>query len=283
MKLLLGESGATKIDWILIDGRTIVSRFVSNGFNPFHGDIHIFYDILHQTVFPELDDFAPERIIFYSAGCSTSEHCQLISQAFQHVFGDVLMEVKTDIEGAARALLGQETGIACVLGTGSNVCLYDGNTIVRQIPSLGYLLSDEGSGAHIGKLFITAFLFGDLPQALHDAFLSTGNKTREKILNSIYKSKRPSAFLADMARFVGEHIAHPFCTQLVSDAFDSFIHTLLLRIPDFQSYKIGFTGAVAWNFREILIQRLHKQGANKLYFVEDPASALAEYYMGELS
>lgn len=278
MKILLAESGSTKTAWILIEGSKLIKKFETVGFNPFYYKSESLSDLLQHYVLPEMTDFTPQFVYYYGAGCSTEYNCNLIRNAFSTVFDSAEIKVMSDILGAAHALLANQTGIACVLGTGSNVCLYDGNKIIHQVPSLGYFFSDEGSGAYIGKKFLTAFMFGDLPEALSSAFQSKESWSREQILNKIYKAERPSLFLAQTARFVGQHINHPYCLGLVSACFDDFIHNLLARIPDFRNYPIGFTGAVAWHFRDILATQLIKQGLNQFHFIEDPSLELAYYY-----
>lgn len=278
MRILLVESGSTKTAWLLLDDFRIIKRLETSGFNPFYYRIQALDDIFANKVYPNIENFKPEKLVYYGAGCSTVENCDLIANIFKKTFRSIEVEVMSDILGAAHALLGNQAGIACVLGTGANVCLYDGNKIIHQVPSLGYFFSDEGSGAYIGKKFLTAFLHGDIPQSLHQKFLKTGSKSREEILQRVYKEDRPSKYLAEIAKFVGENLSHPFCTQLINQSFDDFIQQLLMRVPDYNEYQIGFTGSVAWNLQNLLQIRLKKYGMNDFHFIEDPALALAKYY-----
>ncbi len=278
MKLLLVESGATKTVWQLLNSGKVVSWVQTAGFNPFHNSIFELETVLKENVIPSLSGLLPDKIYFYGAGCSTKTNCAMVENAFKSFFNQADVSVMPDIMGAAHALLGNKAGIACVLGTGTNVCVFDGTEIVFQVPSLGYVFADEGSGAYIGKMFLKSYLYGEVPDSLAEKFNADGLKNRDVILNKVYKEPKASAYLAQTARFVGENLDHPFCMQLITNAFDAFIEQYLFRVPDFKSYSIGFTGSVAWHLQAIMKEKLQALGLVDVHFVEDPSVELATYH-----
>jgi N-acetylglucosamine kinase-like BadF-type ATPase len=169
--------------------------------------------------------------------------------------------------GAARALCGSEPGIACILGTGSNSCFYDGNDITENVVSLGYLLGDEGSGAHMGKQLITDYFHKNIPSDIVASFNKMYNPTVEFILDSVYNQPRPSRFLASFSPFLLENINNPYIRNLVTNSFDEFFRKNVSKYSNYQTVKINFTGSVAFFFSEVLKESAQKAGitTNKIY------------------
>jgi N-acetylglucosamine kinase-like BadF-type ATPase len=201
-----------------------------------------------------------------------------VSDAFELVFSKSEIIVYHDLLAAAHALLGREAGIACILGTGSNSCYYDGNQIIENVPSLGYMLGDEGSANHIGRKLLTAVLSGQAPKQLTADFYSSYELTFETTLRRLYSSTKPGLFLAEFSSFVGKYIEQAFCLELVASAFDEFIEAQLSKYSLYKQLPVCFTGSVAWHSKEILQQRLKLKD---IYFgkvMKTPTAGLADYY-----
>jgi glucosamine kinase len=276
--LLIADSGSTKTEWMLIEKGQLLKTIYTEGFNPYYYGESEIVRILNTQLKPQLSDSVPEEVIYYGSGCSTEQNCSIVSKAFNFVLGSERITVYHDLLASAHALLGRNKGIACILGTGSNSCLYDGNDIIFNVPSLGYLLADEGSGVYIGKSFITAYLYGEVPASIAKDFEHTFPSMQSEILDSLYRKEKPGKYLSEFSRFVGKHISHIFCRQLVEDSFDAFIRVQLCKYPEYDKLPVGFTGSVAFHFRGILRDRLKKAGINAGNITASPAEGLLRYY-----
>ena len=228
--ILIADSGSTKTDWIVYTGNNGNSRVVSTqGINPFHqSDIEIEL-ILKNEVLPLLASILDmlkaanliKYVAFYGAGCTESVLSKM-QGCLSGIFAEANIEVAGDLLGAARALCGSKPGIACILGTGSNSCFYDGEKIVENVPPLGYILGDEGSGAALGKLFINGIFKGDLPTHIRELYLNEENITYAEIIEKVYRKPLANRFLASTSKFVYKHLDLPELASLVQHNFDSF-------------------------------------------------------------
>jgi len=277
--LLIADSGSTKTEWMLIDQGKLIKTIYTEGFNPYYYGVNDIVRILNAELIPQLDNLLPKQIFYYGSGCSTEQNCNIVSNALASSIGAEKVVVMHDLLAAAHALLGDSEGIACILGTGSNSCYFDGNEITMNVPSLGYLLADEGSGVYIGKSFITAYLYGDVPDSIANDFKLHFQSEQHEILDSLYRKEKPGKYLSEFTRFVGKHISHSFCQQLVAEAFDAFIRVQLSKYPDYKNLPVAFTGSVAFHFREILKERLKKAGVNAGIISHSPGEGLLKFYL----
>ncbi len=275
---LIADSGSTKTDWLLLDEGAVVMRFNTRGFNPYYYTKSSLNELLASALPRELDLMPISELSYYGSGCSTADNCKLVKDALQSVFQHAKISVQHDMLGAAHALLGHEPGIACILGTGSNSCYYDGQKIVQQIPSLGYILGDDGSGVQIGKELLKAVLYRQAPETVIADFNQTYKLSQEQILKGIYQHDKPARFLAGFSRFVGEHQGVPFCRNLVSQVFDRFIRLHLLQYPHHTHVNVCFTGSVAWHFKDILYERLEKAKMQAGKVLPSPIDGLLAYH-----
>jgi glucosamine kinase len=276
--LLIADSGSTKTEWMLINNKQLVMQFVTSGFNPYYFGNNAISKILHTELPADLPLQAINNVIYYGSGCSNQYNCQIVSEAFAAVFTKSIITIHHDLLAAAHALLGKNVGIACILGTGSNSCLYDGERIVANVPSLGYLLADEGSGTYIGKKLVTAILYGEAPEAITNDFYSTTNLSFETTLRTIYSSDKPGSLLAGFTELVGKHIHLSFCKNLVASAFDDFIKVHISQYELYQNLSVSFVGSVAFHFSEILQTQLRNAGISPGLILKTPAKGLAAYY-----
>lgn len=251
--LLVADSGSTKTAWRLVDKNKKIEHFHTEGLNPYfksHGEI--IEEIMGALVpnFPK--HVTISNIFFYGAGCSSNEKCELMKDALQQCFPSALIDVRHDILGAARATCGNTEGIVCILGTGSNSCLYDGKKIISVIGGLGYILGDEGSGAHLGKSLLSAYLNHELPDDLKNEFETIYRLTKEEIDKRVYEKPLANRFLASFSKFIGDHQQHAFFSQMIENCFDLFFVKHVCRYPAYNSKPVHFVGSVAYYYSEIL-------------------------------
>lgn len=276
---IIADSGSTKTEWLVVnDNGQLIKTIYSRGFNPYYQPVNEITSILLEELLPYLDK-RPEYIVYYGAGCSTSYNCSLIRTSFQSIFGLIDIQVFTDLMAAAHALLGKNEGIACILGTGSNSCLYDGKTIIQNVRSLGYMLGDEGSGTYIGKKLLTQWLYGNLPQHLSEAFEERYKLTPSDALDHVYRNGRPGKFLADFAPFVNDNIEKEFCYQLVASSFDAFIEVQLEKYAPLRTVKIAFVGSIAFHFSSILMERCELRNIHVTGIQQNLGKGLIDFHL----
>lgn len=279
MKLII-DSGSTKMEWILLDGKTVKNRFTTEGFNPNYSDIQCLENV---TLSVETCHGASLRdeiqsIHYYGTGCGTEKNCQLIKEVLQRHFPQAEITVTHDLMAACHAVLGHEKGIACILGTGSNSCVYDGERIIERAISLGYLVGDEGSGMHIGREVVRAYFYGFMPEDLRQQFADAFHLEQKDFVQQLYHNEQPSKYLAFFAKFAGEHQDNPFIHDLVVHCFDEFIKAFVLRFDDCKSLKISFIGSVAFHFQDILKESIKSHDLTMGEVKTSPAAGLVRYY-----
>lgn len=275
MQLII-DGGSTKMEWILLDGKTVKNRFTTEGFNPNYADIQRLENLV-STV--EICHSASlQAVHYYGTGCGSEKNCQLINKVFRDRFPKAEIHVTHDMMAACHAVLGHEKGIACILGTGSNSCVYDGENIVEKAVSLGYLVGDEGSGMHIGREMVRAYFYGFMPDDLKAEFEAAYRLEIKDFIEQLYHQAQPSRYLASFARFAGEQQSHPFVKALVKNCFGAFIKAFLLRFDDCKRLKIGFVGSVAYHFQDLLRESLADHGLTMDEVMQAPAEGLIVYH-----
>jgi N-acetylglucosamine kinase-like BadF-type ATPase len=277
MMIIIADSGSTKTTWCFISNEN-EKKFVStSGINPFFRTTSDIVSELEQILLPELTGKV-EKIHFYGAGIVNDEKSDVLKSAFLKLFGEVFMEVNSDLLAAARATLGNHSGIACILGTGSNSCFYDGCKITRHIPPLGFILGDEGSGAMLGKKLLADYLKGIMPAQISERFQIRFPFEYGEFLDRVYKQEKPNRFLAGFVPFIRENISDEYCSTLVEISFREFVRRNIFGYPGFEKQKICFTGSVAWFFREQLenVLRNHQLGIEKI--VQEPMDGLIQFH-----
>jgi N-acetylglucosamine kinase-like BadF-type ATPase len=278
MSIIIVDSGATKTDWIIIKNNEKQNSIQTLGFNPYYYSIEELNKEIQGKILPQVSLKEIEAIYFYGSGISTASKIAFTKTSLQNCFPDVPIKVDHDLLGAARGLLLNKEGIACILGTGSNSCVYDGTTIIHNIPSLGYFFADEGSGTHIGRLFIESFLRDKLPQDLKDIFIKEYNLNAEMILENIYNKEYPNKFLSAFCKFVSKNIAHPFMQDLVKKSFVDFFETYILEYPNYKKLDLVFTGSVAEVFQDLLKDVALTYDLNISNIIKNPMDGLIEYH-----
>lgn len=276
---LIADSGSTKITWILTDGHGGTQIAESPGMNPALLT-HLEITETVSSLFPEQWRGADvEQAWIYAAGCRSERESEALVEALTMIYPQAAVIAESDMLGAARALCGDSSGIACILGTGSNAALYspDGG-IVRSTPPLGYVLGDEGSGADIGKRIINSVLKRVWPQQLCDRFLADTALTPDSIIKGVYRSPEPNRFLASLTRWAAANIAAEQVRQLVTERFIEFIDRNVLTLPGAESLPVSFTGSVAHVFADQLRTAAEISGLTIGKIEKSPTQGLIDYH-----
>jgi len=275
--ILIADGGSTKADWCLLDREKEVLRVFSKGINPYYCTKNEISDEIRQNLFYELKDFQLNTIYFYGAGCASPEKKELIKKALAENFKSKLINVESDLLGAAIGLCGNNSGIVAILGTGSNSCFYNGEKIVENISPLGYILGDEGSGAVLGRIFIGECLKNQLTKGIKEKFLKKYNLDVPSVLHNVYKKPMPNRFLADFSFFIKENIDDKSVYNLVYNSFMCFFQKNLMQY-DYKNHKIYFTGSIAFFFQDILQTVANELNINIETIEQTPMSGLIQYY-----
>jgi N-acetylglucosamine kinase-like BadF-type ATPase len=248
--ILIADSGSTSTNWVLVEhGKSIQSLFTP-GINPFYQTPEeIAGEIATLTL--NVKPSSVKAIYFYGAGC-VADKIEMVKHAIAQSFTQSQIYIESDLVAAARGLLQHKTGIACILGTGSNSCFYDGKNIVSNVSPLGFILGDEGSGAVLGKKFIADCLKNQLPEELKNKFLTTFGLTANDIINHVYRKPFPNRYLAQFTPFLAENMAEPAIYNLIFDSFTDFFVRNVMQYPNFEEYPVSFVGSIAYYFKDIL-------------------------------
>lgn len=280
--ILIADSGGSKTDWRLLQRDGAISQANTPGFNPYYQPINDLKKNVEETLLPKISEKV-DKIFFYGAGVSSEKNQITIQDALKDYFPEAQIEIGWDLLAAARALCGHEPGIACIMGTGSNSCQYDGTKIVDNVANLGWILADEGSGANLGKKLVVDYLRKKMPATLAEQFYARFPFHREDILERVYQQEKPSAFLASFAKFIFQHLSESYCYQLVYDSFSEFYENNVMKYNNYQNLKVHFTGSIAFYFSDILRQVANDKGITVKNILEGPIAGLTLYHKEDLN
>ena len=275
--ILIVDSGSTKADWILTDGKER-QLFSTIGFNPVYDTADDIVAELNTSLMPKLQPEQVREIHYYGTGCWDDKRKDRVREALGRLFNSAKNVVEHDLLAAARASCGHLPGIACIMGTGSNSCLYDGVSVVDNVTNLGYFLGDEGSGSHLGKMLVQAYFYRELPNDLVNDFHQEYALTKTDILDKIYNEDHPNVFLASFTKFLGYHQEHFYVKKLVSEAFGMFIDRHVRKYRDHTELPINFVGSIAYYFQSILKITLEERGLNFGSVTRKPIDPLVDYH-----
>lgn len=275
--ILVADSGSTKTDWALADCHgSVVSRIRTQGINPFHQSEDEIENVIISELLPQISDLtAVDRVSFYGTGCTVEMSPVVAAVIARNMNCEVA--VGSDLLGAARAVCGHDEGIACILGTGANSCVYDGESIVVNTPPLGYILGDEGSGAVLGKLFLNALFKGRLSAEIRRTYLEETGQEYADVIKRVYSEPMANRYLAKVSVFVGNHMAEfPELAEIVRSNFSDFIsHNI--EVYHRHDLPLCFVGSVAWHFRDILRSVTAERGYSVGRIVQNPIDGMVEY------
>lgn len=275
--LLIADSGSTKTDWRLVDedGKT-VAKTKTEGLNPYFLSTAKIIAIIEARVLPIAADV--DKVFFYGAGCGLPVKAAQLKEALRAIPSRFPAEVSGDILGSARSLLQNMAGVACILGTGSNSCQYDGAGITGIMPSLGFMFSDWGSGTVMSRDLIGLVLQENLPSALVDDFRETYKLGRAEILDHIYNKPQPNRFLASFTPFLLKYAEEPACREIILANFRNFFQYYVLRFPASGKRRVSFTGSIAYNFQTYLQEVADDLGVEIEKIAQHPMDGLVQYH-----
>jgi len=274
---LIADSGSTKTHWCVTDNAVVVKNIFTKGINPFYQTEDEILNEVNLHLMPEVEGLQIDEIFFYGTGCSFPEKKAMVSRALGYHFKGIVIEIESDLLGAARSLFGRNKGIACILGTGSNSCLYDGQTIVENVSPLGFMLGDEGSGAVLGKKLVADCLKNQLPAEVKTKFMAQYELTPELILENAYKKPFPNRFLAGFAPFLLQNIEESSIFNLVYDSFDEFFVRNVMQYP-LEDVQVGFIGSIAFHFKDTLEIVASERGIEVAAIDQSPMEGLVKYH-----
>ena len=279
---LIADSGSTKTDWVLTHEGRVVATCQTQGINPFHQSEDDITAILRQELIPALRQTMDSvqssifKVVFYGSGVRP-EVVPRMAALLRAVFTHAAAEAHSDLLGAARAVCGRREGVACILGTGANSCLYDGRDIVANVPALGWILGDEGSGAVLGRTLVADVLKGQLPAPLCHAFLEQYQLTTEAVIQAVYRGPQPNRLLASFVPFLAQHRDEPAISALLTDAFRRFFRRNVLPYgrPDLSVHLVG---GVACEFRDEIRAAAQAEGLSVGRILKQPGYELCCYH-----
>lgn len=276
--ILIADSGSTKTDWGLVDQGVLIQQIFTKGINPFFQTEEEIASEIATTLVPQLKDTSIEAVYFYGAGCAFADKIESVRRAIaSNLTVKGVIEVSTDMLGAARGLCGHQPGIACILGTGSNSCSYDGAQIVANVSPLGFILGDEGSGGSLGKLLVGDILKNQLSAELKEKFLAQFNLTPAEIIDRVYRKPFPNRFLASLSPFLAQNLQEPCIRQLVLNSFKSFLERNVKQY-DYQHQQVHFIGSVAFYYKEVLMEAARETGIQIGTILKNPMEGLILYH-----
>lgn len=276
--VLIVDSGSTKADWKVIAKNGEVTSQSTRGFNPFYQNAETIEISIVEDLDKDLEKYQVSKIYYYGTGCSSDHRNSIVEEALQKVFPNAKIEVNHDLLASARAVCGNESGVACILGTGSNSCLYDGKKIIDKVSNMGFLVGDEGSGSHIGKELLRGYFYREMPKEIVAEFEKFCPDGKVEIIARIYDSPTPNVYLASFAKFLSTNKTHPYIQQIVHESFDIFVTRHVLKYDGCLNLKINFVGSVAYYFREILDVVLASHNLQLGTVIKKPIDNLVKFH-----
>ena len=295
--VLIADSGGTKTDWTLLVSPyptrwDVVSTFQTQGINPIHQTPDTIRLILSQEMMGHLSSFSRAAIVntgvlekpllsqvevfFYGSGC-TPVHVPMMKQLLSQLFQPEKVEVHSDLQAAARALCQHEPGIACILGTGANSCLYDGNDLVQNTPALGYILGDEGSGSVLGRMFLNAIFKNPALADVRDHYLAEAKLTQADIINKVYREPLANRFLASTSLYISQHLDNPLLKDLVVQNFRQFFRVNITPYGR-ADLSVHFVGSMAHQYHDLLALAAEAEGFILGHVFKSPMEGLIQYH-----
>lgn len=277
MVKLIADSGSTKAEWCLVQGKKKKTIF-TQGVSPYFLDGPQIIALLSKELLPSIRKVEIDRLFFYGTGCKSVENKRMVRKALQRLFPSAEVSVDTDLVGAARAVCGREAGLACILGTGSNSCYYNGRKIVRNSPGLGYVLGDEGSGAYLGRKVLQYFLYNTFDEDLRSRFDATYVTNASEILDHVYKKPLANRYLSSFALFLAENRGHFMVENIVEDGLNDFFFQHIIKYREAWTHPVHFVGGVAWGFRDVVKDLCENYELTLGRILKNPMEGLLDYH-----
>ena len=278
--ILIADSGSTKTDWCVVEKGKLIQQIFTKGTNPFFQSEEEISNEIATALLPQLTTNAFDAVYFYGAGCGFPDKIAMVYRAItRHLqVPEGKVEVNTDMLAAARGLCGHEPGIACIMGTGSNSCFYDGKGIAANVSPLGFILGDEGSGAVLGKLFLGDVLKNQLPAEVTAEFLKEYELDLLTIIRRVYREPQANRFLASVTPFISKRLDVPEIKAMVLGAFTAFFRRNIMQYPGYDKHKVNFVGSIAHYFRPVLEEAAAATGCTIGTILRSPMDGLIKFH-----
>ncbi len=277
--LIIADGGASKADWIVVKDNGEQQAITTTGFNPNYVSGECISEIIRHELVEKLPFEIIGKVFYYGTGCWDPGRKQIVVDAIKRELPKAEIFGSHDILAAARATCGHQPGIACILGTGSNSVLFDGEQVVDNVTNLGFLLGDEGSGAQIGKMFLQAFFYREMPVELQPLIEHECPNGRKDILDKVYAGGIPAAYLASFTQLFTGYQEHPFVRALVKKSFNEFLTRHVCKYKGHETLPVSFVGSVSYHFQGILKEALEELGLHPGVFVKKPIGNLVKYHL----
>lgn len=275
---IIADSGSTKTHWRIVDEKGVSKDFFSSGLNPYHYSKEDYVKAMRCAVEHKTNYTDVKEVFFYGAGCALPEKSVLVKESLTELFPNSTVNVNSDLLGAARALFGRSKGVVVVLGTGSSVGYYTGTNILRKTVSLGYILGDEGSGAHMGKELLRKWAYGELLPELAGKLTRQFDLSIDAVLNGIYLNAYPARFMAKFTRFMADNISEIQVQQIVENSFNKLYDNHLLKYPECNTSPVGVVGSVGKVFSPQLKGVLKNHQISLTNIIQYPIDGLVNYH-----
>lgn len=276
--ILVADSGSSKTDWM---GYSLEQTIATNtqGINPYFVNAFDIVKILSKNKELSAHAQSVKEVYFFGAGCSSPDKHEIISNGLSSFFPRAFISVDHDLLGSAYATCGDKRGLACIMGTGSNITYYDGTEVHDGKHGLGYVLGDEGSGTYFGRKILVSYLYGSMPEELREIFARTYDADKDTVIHNIYQKPFPNSYLATFSRFMIAHKSHPFIQQVLKDGFQEFIDTNVKDYKGYKSMDCNFVGSIAFYYQEELRQVFTENGLKIGKVLQKPIEGIFEYIL----
>ncbi len=277
--LLIADSGSTKCDWRLVAEDKTYRDFDTAGINPYFHNEEVIYRALSEN--EGLSEFADKvkAVFFYGAGCSSADLKRTVDRGLGSFFRNAQIYVDHDLVAAAFAVYEDEPCIACILGTGSNSCHFDGDIVREEVPALAFILGDEGSGAWFGKKLLTDFLYKRLPESMHEALIDEFGLNKDGIIDRIYMKPHANVYLASFMKFITRFSHEPYVKNMLRKGLAAFLDTHVLCFRDAREVPVNFVGSVAHYHEHVLREVAEERGIRIGHIVKKPIDGLYDYHI----
>jgi len=279
--ILIADSGSTKAEWCLLDG-TKKKTIYTQGISPYFLNTDQIQQLLETELKKKMNKVEPDEIYYYGTGVNNPENAKSIKLALKKTFVKATISINNDLLGAAKALCGNEKGVGCILGTGSNSCYYNGKKIIKNSPGLGFILGDEGSGAYMGKKVVQYYLYNTFDPDLMDRFNAKYNTNRVEILDAVYKKALPNRYLAGFVPFLIENRGHFMIENIIEDAFNDFFFNHIYKYRESWTLPIHFIGSVAFGFKDVIKEMCNSYELQLGRVLKNPMDGLVKFHREKL-
>jgi N-acetylglucosamine kinase-like BadF-type ATPase len=274
---LIADSGATKCEWCLLDNGK-KKKIISTGISPYFLNAAQIEQLLIKQLVPKLKEAIINEVHFYGTGLSNQNNVLILKSVLKKIFKKAKISIETDLTAAARALCGKEKGMACILGTGSNSCFYNGRKMIKNSPGIGFILGDEGSGSYLGKKVIQYYLYQTFDEELMSSFEKRFLTSPMEILENVYKKPMANRYLASFAIFLAENRGHYMIENIIEDGLNDFFFTHIYKYKESWTHPINFIGSIAYGFKDVLQELCNTYELELGKVMKAPMKGLIEYH-----